>query len=107
VYQLLPLTLLTLTERALRYNRMSLQRPLIVRIFIKDEVLQVENNRQQRPDPDRSIGSCDWETLEKQYQQWVNPTTFSFDQASASRWVTRVPLDRIPSFSPQHPLNSL
>jgi two-component system, LytTR family, sensor kinase len=101
LYQLLPLTLQTLVERAMRHNRMSAKSPLTVRIFVKNNELHVENNRQARSEPDPNMGSYDWETLEKRYAQWADPEVFSFDHVSDTSWLTKVPLRRVESASPQ------
>lgn len=46
---LLPLTLLTLVENAIKHNSMSAKNPLVIRIDITDEgMLRVTNNRQKK-----------------------------------------------------------
>jgi two-component system, LytTR family, sensor kinase len=101
LYQLLPLSLQTLVERAMRHNRMSAKSPLVVRIFVKNQALHVENNRQPRSEPDLSMGSSEWETLAKRYTQWADPEVFSFDYTSDTSWLTKVPLQKVESASLQ------
>lgn len=101
-YCLLPLTLQALTERAIRYNRMSVPSPLVVRIYVENHRLVVENNRQARRDVHPGAVDCDWATLEKQYLQWGSaPDQGPADEATEHHWRTLVPMRPIDTLSPQ------
>jgi len=55
-YAIAPLTLQLLVENAVKHNRMSVKEPLQVQIFIEDDCLVVQNNRQLRPQSETSTG---------------------------------------------------
>lgn len=55
-YRLPPLTLQLLIENAVKHNKMSAQEPLVIRIYLQDDILIIENNRSKREQPESSTG---------------------------------------------------
>ncbi|MBK8426226.1 MAG: histidine kinase [Lewinellaceae bacterium] len=55
--QIAPLTLQLLVENAVKHNRMSTQEPLVVRVFIENDYLIVQNRLQRRSVPEVSTGT--------------------------------------------------
>ncbi|MCF0060468.1 histidine kinase [Dyadobacter chenwenxiniae] len=55
-YCIAPLSLQMLVENAVKHNRMSIQEPLKVRIYLENEYLIVENPIQPRDQPEDSTG---------------------------------------------------
>lgn len=54
--QLPPLTLQLLVENAVKHNKMSVQEPLVIRVWTDSDGLAVENNVQQRDQAESSTG---------------------------------------------------
>jgi len=55
-YQIPPLTLQLLVENAVKHNRMSVQEPLLVRLYSQDEFLIIQNSWQLRDLSETSTG---------------------------------------------------
>lgn len=51
-----PFTLQLLLENCIKHNKLSLAQPLLIRIFLKDEFLMVENNLQPKKNVEPSMG---------------------------------------------------
>ncbi len=62
-----PLSLQLLVENAIKHNQASKERPLVIRISVKDDALIVENNKQERISSDTSNG-LGLKKLEETYQ---------------------------------------
>ncbi|RYC67882.1 sensor histidine kinase [Spirosoma sordidisoli] len=95
-YAIAPLTLQLLVENAVKHNRMSAKEPLQVQIFLEDDSLVVQNNRQLRPQSEVSTGVG--------LQNIVNRYTLLTDRPvhvseNESAFIVKIPLlgERVPA----------